>query len=97
MRQRGTAESAGQHRHSRDADLQAGKKPRRIIGQDQSRAGTDMSARCQPLQVAATRRYDGKLAHGQVAIEQNKDRNHDDFKRGHFGDSSAQPLRSPSL
>ena len=35
------------------------------------------------FEAAATRRYNRELAHGQIAIEQNKNSDHDDFKRGH--------------
>jgi hypothetical protein len=37
----------------------------------------------QTFKAAATRGYSRKVTHGQVAVEQNEDRDNDDFQGGH--------------
>jgi len=84
LRQRRTAEYAGQYCDRGQPDLQGREKATRIISKTEGRTRSSMSARREAFQTSAARGHDRKLGHGEKAVQENEQHDHGDFKRSHL-------------
>jgi len=84
FRERGAAENSRQGRGGGKADLNGSQHARRIVGEREGNLRSWPPFLGQAFQVRAARGDDGKLGHGEEAVEHEQRQDDDDFNDQHF-------------